>query len=80
MPLSKSKIEELNKEIKVLSDKLHAKGTITHEQYESERANLIRDYYMKYYDNESNCVLDYQRDSEPHGLLAIALGIIRKLF
>ena len=79
MPLSKSKIEELNKEIES-QELLYAKGVITYEQYESERASLIRDYYMKYYDDEMNCLLDYEKDSEPDGLLGIAIKLLRKLF
>ena len=55
-------------------------GVITEEQYEAERAILIRDYYMKYYEDEAHCMLEYERDSMPEGLLGIALKILRKLF
>jgi len=79
MPLSKSKIEELNKEISS-QEQLYIKGVITEEQYEAERAILIRDYYMKYYEDEAHCMLEYERDSMPEGLLGIALKLLRKLF
>ena len=79
MPLSKSKIEELNKEISS-QEQLYIKGVITEEQYEAERVILIRDYYMKYYEDEAHCMLEYERDSMPEGLLGIALKLLRKLF
>jgi hypothetical protein len=79
MPLSKSKIEELNGDIKTQWNNF-SKGIITYKQYESERARLIRDYYMKYYEDEGHCMLEYERDSEPQGLLGIAIRMLRKLF
>jgi len=79
MPLSKSKIEELNREIES-QELLYSMGMITFQQYMSERASLIRDYYMKYYDDEGNCLLEYERDIEPTGLLGIAIRMLRKLF
>jgi len=79
MPLSKSKIKELNADI-AYHEVLFRKGRISYEEYEAERQRLIRSYYMKYYDDEMNCLLDYERDSEPKGLLGAAIKLLRKLF
>jgi len=79
MPLSKSYIAELNKEIAHWTY-LYERGCITQDTYLVERATLIRDYYMKYYDDEMNCLLDYEKDTEPKGLVGIALKLVRKLF
>jgi len=79
MPLSRSYIKELNREIAYWTH-LYERGDITQDKYLSERAILIRDYYMKYYDEEKNCLLDYEKDTEPKGLVGIALRVLRKLF
>jgi hypothetical protein len=79
MPLSKSKIKDLNTEIKYY-EVLLRKGMLSYSEYEAKRVELIKDYYMKYYDDDTNCLLDYQRDSEPQGLLGAALRVLRKLF
>jgi len=79
MPLSKSYIAELNRELAQWTY-LYEKRCITQDTYLAERATLIRDYYMKYYDDETNCLLDYEKDSVPEGLLGIVIKLLRKLF
>jgi len=79
MPLSKSKIKDLNAEIKYY-EVLLRKGLLSYRDYEAKRVELIKDYYMKYYDDDMNCLLDYKRDTEPHGLLGVAIKLLRKLF
>tara|TARA_R100000808_G_scaffold5550_1_gene16833 strand:+ start:4452 stop:4691 length:240 start_codon:yes stop_codon:yes gene_type:complete len=79
MPLTKSKITELNAEI-AYHEVLFRRGKISYEQFEAERHKLIGEYYMKYYDDEMNCLLDYEKDSEPKGLLGVAVKLLRKLF
>jgi hypothetical protein len=79
MPISKSKIKDLNAEI-LYHEVLFRRGKISYEEYEAKRVELIREYYMRYYDEDMNCLLDYKKDSEPDGLLGMVIGVLRKLF
>ena len=79
MPISKTKIKELNSEI-LYHEILFRKGEISFEEYNKNRMSLISNYYKKYYDDNMNCMLDYENHSEPTGLGGFLLRLVRKLF
>lgn len=79
MPISKSKLKDLNAEIQY-HEVLFRKGRMSFEEYEAKRVELIKEYYMRYYDEDTNCLLDYKKDSEPRGLLGMVISVLRKLF
>ena len=81
MPLTKSKVDELNAEI-AYSEFRFKRGDISYEDYMDERAQLIGQYYMKFYDEDMQLLsnLDYERDEEPPGFLGMILRVIKKIF
>jgi len=80
MPLSKSKVEELNAEIAYHEFKFK-RGNISYEEFMETRAQLIGEYYMKFYDEDMQLLshLDYEKD-EPAGLFGMILRVIKKIF
>jgi hypothetical protein len=80
MPLTKSKIKDLNAEIQY-HEVLFRRGEISYEEYEAKREDLIRKYHMRYREEDLSSLRKYENDSEPpHDLLGILLSMIRKLF
>jgi len=80
MPLTKSKMEELNAEI-AYYEFWFRRGEISYERYMDHREQLIGQYYMKFYDEDMQLLshLDYEKD-EPTGLCGMILRVIKKIF
>lgn len=81
MPLNKSKVDELNAEIAYYEFRFK-RGDISYEEYMDERARLIGQYYMKFYDEDMQLLshLDYHKEEEPDGFLGMILRVIKKIF
>jgi len=81
MPLTKSKIKELNADI-LYHEIMFKRGKISYEEFMEHRARLIGEYYMKYYDEDMQLhgYLDAHHHDEPQGILGIILQAIKKIF
>tara|TARA_R110000824_G_scaffold294258_3_gene482608 strand:+ start:962 stop:1207 length:246 start_codon:yes stop_codon:yes gene_type:complete len=81
MPLTKSKIKELNADI-TMHEIMFKRGDISYEELMEHRSRLIGEYYMRYYDEDMQLhgYLDGYHHDEPQGILGIILQALKKIF